>query len=190
MHHHILMLLLLCSRGSAETPTWERTNRAPAQLHLARSPVSRLYRWVKPEQYLHFWKEGGRAWLDVYSRHTRTAHHPVGAEWLGEKVSLGELDARHHSGRVAWIRSGKALSLLVFPLDWSQPPVAQTLYDSEFSTTGWCTVDGDRDPATGMFRVDELHESPGEETENGRQMDIRHVYYEWRSQRGEFVAPK
>jgi hypothetical protein len=68
------------------------------------------------------------------------------------------------------ITNGNNLTLCVaaFKSDFTRLMTQVTLQASEFSTTGWTTMNVGYDARSGYLSLFEMSESPGEETENGR----------------------
>jgi hypothetical protein len=196
----LLLLIALTAVAYAKPPEFHLLKTAPSGLgKLSKSKSKAKYYRIEtpkgsPELVAASFLNRGSCWLEVCSKkgpeYDRVALVKLpNLAWADLQLdAMPILDKGQDSGLVLFARDGKLLCLLVLPGGWRSPATVEDQYnDSEFSTTGWCTVGLGRDPKTGLIRVEERHESPGEETPEGRKMDVDYVYYTWSPKEHRFI---
>ena len=196
-------MLALTSVAFASPPDFHPLKTAPAAFgKLSKSKSKAKYYRIEtpkgsPELVAACFVNRGFCFLEVCSKkgpeYVRVAQVQLPSlAWADlELNAISIFEKGQDPGLVLFARDGKVLNLLALPGGWRTPATVEDHYeDSEFSTTGWCTVGLGRDPKTGLVRVEERHESPGEETPEGRQMDVDYVYYTWSPKEHRFVKSK
>lgn len=99
--------------------------------------------------------------------------------WASDSVTVDYLEPGARRGYVLVTPYKGGLSYLAFARGWTKLSASGVFEGSEFSTTGWSVLSSETDPATGRFCVVQTHESPGEETEEGRQIDRWEERWVW-----------
>lgn len=179
--------LLLTAPAVADSPDLKSLPATPPGVTAQRKQV--LFQYGK--DVLQVYPRGEVAWLDVYRGGRRISHRPLGGtDWVSPDLSVGLLDTDEPEGWALWIKPQKVLYIQAISKSWKGPAYMEQFEDSEFSTTGWCTVGVGTNPENHRIRVEELHESPGEEGENGREMDRYTVMFEWDPAEGRFIKQK
>lgn len=140
------------------------------------------------QDVLQVYPRGKTAWLDVYRNGRRISHRPLGGtHWVNRELGVALLDENQPEGWALWVKPAKVLYVQAISKNWKGPSHTDEFADSEFSTTGWSTVGVGSNPQNKRFRIEELHESPGDESENGRMMNQDYVMFEWDPTVGRFV---
>jgi hypothetical protein len=180
----VALSLFLPAPALADGPDLKQLKAVPPGVRAQRKQVVFQF----GNDTLQVYPRGQTAWLDVYRGGRRISHRPLGGtSWVTPDLSVGLLDDDEPEGWALWIKEGKALTIQAISKNWKGPNYIDSWEDSEFSTTGWSTVGVGRNPENHRIRVVELHESPGEEGENGREMDSYTVNFEWDPAEGRFI---
>lgn len=151
-------------------------------------PAAVVSRLDSPEVLFHGYTLGDTAFLDVYtatdSAWKRQAHLEVPQDWAEGNFGVTYLDNTKKEGWVLWSESG-GVSVLAFPDGWAGEQVRGSCEGGSFSTTGWCTSGVDD---SGLFSFYERHEWPGEETDDGRQVEGYTDSWVWSPEKRDFVT--
>lgn len=196
----LVILVALASAAQAAPIELRSLKAAPkALLKVARLPAKSRFYQVNgakgaAELVAVSFVNRGSGWLEVYAKKGPSYSRISIVEfpnisWAQQEIgATGLSENPKDPGVLLFIWSGKEVSLLPLPSGWTGPKgELEQFSGSEFSTTGWSTVNIEHDPVSGLVRVDERHESPGEETEEGRKMDVFHVFYTWDPKSQRFI---
>ncbi len=180
------LALLLSVAAIAEPLTWREVSPPRG---LPSHPQSRVWRTDSPEFLFHGYVDKDESpYLDIYtateSSWKRQAHLDVAPSWTEGNFSIAPLDSNKKEGWVLWSESG-GVSAVAFPDGWGGDRVWGGCDRSEFSTTGWSTTGVSE--GEGPFSFYNRHEWPGEETEEGRQVDSTTDSYVWNWEKRDFV---
>ncbi len=180
----IALLLTLVTPALAEGPELKLLQFTPRGIRSQRQQVVFQF----GQDFLQVYPRGKTAWLDVYRNGRRISHRPLGGtHWVDRELGVALLDENDPEGWALWVKPAKVLYVQAISKNWKGPSYTDEFADSEFSTTGWSTVGVGSNPQNKRFRIEELHESPGEEGDNGRVMVQDYVMFEWDPTEGRFI---
>lgn len=180
----ILLLLLALT-----IPAWsESAPLAPVDssaLHGKAHRGAHVYRFAS--MLLEIYPKRNQALLEVHRLDgARLAREVVPKKWLEGSLEIGLLDEKAPGlGFALWVEQAN-LELLVLRgkelhSNWKREQ------HGEFSTTGWSSLSVGHGK-DGRMQIIRSHESPGEETAEGRKIDVWNEIQEWNPATGDFVA--
>ncbi len=181
----VLLALLLSTIAMAEL----QRRDVPAPPGLPSYPAAVVQRLDSPEVLFHGYSQGETGYLDIYTATDvawkRQAHLEVSEDWAQGYFAVSYLNRKEKKGWVLWSENN-GVTTLIFPDGWGGGRLWGGCDGGNFTTTGWSTAGVDE--SGDSFSFYERHEWPGEETENGRQVESSTTTYTWSDAQRAFVS--